>query len=118
MTSHRIPHLSLALPNTPLAECLMASPPGVPLAEAAFPGVAVPHDGGTASQSSPAACTSAIVPFVDRVRIVVPILLLRQRVTGSSEQVGEALASMESDALACLKADTIQDGLGRIDRRR
>lgn len=47
-------HLSLAMPNTPWAECFLATPPGVPLEEASrIPGVAVPRDGWLTPSSAP-----------------------------------------------------------------
>ena len=37
-------HFSYAMPNTPWAECFIASPPGVPLAEGKRPNASVPKD--------------------------------------------------------------------------
>ena len=47
-------HLTHAMPNTPWAECFMASPPGVPLEESGrIPGTAVPVDGWLAPNDAP-----------------------------------------------------------------
>jgi L-rhamnonate dehydratase len=47
-------HLTYAMPNTPWAECFLATPPGVPLEEAAsIPGVAAPKDGWLVPSDAP-----------------------------------------------------------------
>ncbi|MBN1399292.1 MAG: L-rhamnonate dehydratase, partial [Anaerolineae bacterium] len=47
-------HLTYAMPNTPWAECFLATSPGVPLEEAAgIPGVAAPKDGWLVPSDAP-----------------------------------------------------------------
>ena len=47
-------HLTCAMPNTPWAECFLATPPGVPLAEATrIPGTPVPLDGWLVPSDAP-----------------------------------------------------------------
>ncbi|MFH1085988.1 MAG: enolase C-terminal domain-like protein, partial [Chloroflexota bacterium] len=47
-------HLTYAMPNTPWAECFLATPPGVPLEEAnRIPGVASPRDGWLVPNDAP-----------------------------------------------------------------
>jgi L-rhamnonate dehydratase len=51
--THYGQHFTFAMPSAPWAEVFVGSPPGVPLAEAVSPGVAVPQDGWLAPHDAP-----------------------------------------------------------------